>query len=131
MDDLLIDLMLIDDVLVEGAEDFSIDLANAGSATGGNVAVNAAADTVTTTINDTQGIGGPAEGPAQWSITGPAAGDEGGDVSYTLSLDGLFGAGTDASVDIDLTDIDTTSADHGSFYRQCRMPLMPMSVPVR
>ena len=117
MDDLLIDLMLIDDVLVEGAEDFSIDLANAGSATGGNVAVNAAADTVTTTINDTQGIGGPAEGPAQWSITGPAAGDEGGDVSYTLSLDGLFGAGTDASVDIDLTDIDTTSADHGSFLQ--------------
>ena len=69
MDDLLIDLSLFDDVLVEGVEDFSIDLDNAASGTGGNISVNAIAGSVTTTINDTQNAGGLSDGPAQWSIT--------------------------------------------------------------
>ena len=61
-----IDLMLTDDGLIEGPEDFSIDLTNAASSTGVPVAVDAAAAGVTTTINDTQGDGGIADGPAEW-----------------------------------------------------------------
>ena len=105
MDDLLIDLALIDDALIEGTENFSIDLANAGSGTGGDIAVDASAASASTTINDTQGIGGAADGPALWSVTGTASGDEGDNATYTVSLIGNFGAGEDATVDIDLSDI--------------------------
>ena len=115
MADLLIDLMITDDALIEGAEDFSIGLASAASSTGGDIAVSATAATVTTTINDTQGVAGIADGPAQWSIVGSVAGDEGDDVAYTVSLTGSFGAGEDATVDIGLTDIDTNSADYSNF----------------
>ena len=105
MDDLLIDLALTDDVLVEGAEDYSIDLDNAASGTGGNISVNATADSVTTTINDTQNVGGLSDGPAQWSITGTASADEGDTASYTVALGSTFGAGENAIVDISLSDI--------------------------
>ena len=117
MDDLLIDLSITDDVLVEGTEDFSIDLANATSGTGGNISVNATAGSVTTTINDTQNVGGLSDGPAQWSVTGSTSGDEGDTVSYTLALGSTFGAGETATVDIGLTDIDTNSADYGDFVQ--------------
>ena len=117
MDDLLIDLSLFDDVLVEGVEDFSIDLDNAASGTGGNISVNAIAGSVTTTINDTQNAGGLSDGPAQWSITGTASGDEGDTVSYTVSLGSIFGAGENATVDISLSDIDTNSADYSNFVQ--------------
>ena len=117
MDDLLIDLALIDDALIEGTENFSIDLANAGSGTGGDIAVSTTAASASTTINDTQGIGGASDGPAQWSITGSISGDEGDDAVYTVSLNGSFGAGEDATVDIDLSDIDTNSADYGNFVQ--------------
>jgi len=115
MDDLQISLMLIDDALVEGAEDFSIDLANAGSTTGGNIALNTSASSVTTTINDTQGIAGAADGPAQWSIAGPAAGDEGDDARFTVALDGSFGSNEAVTVDLSLSDVTTNSADYGNF----------------
>ena len=91
---------LEDDSLIEGAEDFAIELTNAGSSTGAEVSVDAAADSVTTTINDTQGVGGDADGPAEFSITGPSAGDEGSLASYEVALTGAFGAGEVASVDI-------------------------------
>ena len=117
MDDLLIDLALIDDALIEGTENFSIDLANAGSGTGGDIAVDASAASASTTINDTQGIGGATDGPALWSVTGTASGDEGDNATYTVSLIGNFGAGEDATVDIDLSDIDTNSADYGNFVQ--------------
>ena len=117
MDDLLIDLSLFDDALVEGVEDFSIDLDNAASGTGGNISVNAIAGSVTTTINDTQNAGGLSDGPAQWSITGTASGDEGDTVSYTVSLGSIFGAGENATVDISLSDIDTNSADYSNFVQ--------------
>ena len=117
MDDLLVDLTLIDDALIEGTENFSIDLANAGSGTGGVIAVNASAASASTTINDTQGVGGAADGPALWSVTGTASADEGDDALYTVSLSGNFGAGEDATVDIDLGDIDTSSADYGNFVQ--------------
>ena len=110
-----IDLSLVDDALIEGPEDFTIDLTNAVSSTGAAISVNTTADSVTTTINDTQGPGGDAEGPAEFSITGPAAGDEGTNASYEVALSGAFGAGENASVDITLTDIDTNSDDYGVF----------------
>ena len=115
MTPLEIDLSLLDDALIEGPEDFTIDLANAASSTGADVSVDAAAASVTTTINDTQGPGGVADGPAEFSITGPSAGDEGSDASYQVALAGALGAGENASVDISLTDVDTTSADYGDF----------------
>ena len=117
MDDLLIDLALTDDVLVEGAEDYSIDLDNAASGTGGNISVNATADSVTTTINDTQNVGGLSDGPAQWSIAGTASADEGDTASYTVALGSTFGAGENATVDISLSDIDTNSTDYGNFVQ--------------
>ena len=49
---------------------------------------------------------------AEWSIAGPATGDEGSAAQYTLSLSGLFGAGEVVTVDIGLTDMDTNSSDY-------------------
>ena len=79
--------------------------------------MNASAASASTTINDTQGVGGAADGPALWSVTGTASADEGDDALYTVSLSGNFGAGEDATVDIDLGDIDTSSADYGNFVQ--------------
>ena len=76
MADLVIDLPITDDALTEGPEQFRVDLTNPASATGAGVLADPAADSVTTTINDTQGIGG---GPdtANWSVTGASSADEG------------------------------------------------------
>ena len=110
-----IDLSLVDDTLIEGPEDFTIDLTNATSSTGAAVAVDATTATVTTTINDTQGDGGAAEGPAEFSITGSVEGDEGETVTYTVDLTGSFGEGEVITVGIGLSDVDTTNADYGDF----------------
>ena len=112
MSDLVIDLPLTDDALIEGIEDFSLDLTNPTSGTGLTVTIEAAANSVVTTINDTQGPGGAVDGPAEWSVTGPASSDEGTAPRYTVALSGAFGAGEDAAVAIDLTDIDTNSSDY-------------------
>ena len=112
MTDLVIDLSLTDDGLIEGPEDFSLGLTNPTTSTGANVAVDAAADSVTTTINDTQGDGGSADGPAEWSITGPTDSDEGSTPQYTVALSGTFGAGEVVTVDLGLTDVDTNSSDY-------------------
>ena len=111
MTGLTIDLDLVDDVLVEGTETFTVDLSNPAGPTGVNVAIST--DSVTTTINDTIGVGG-APDSATWSITGPAAGDEGTSVQYIVELDGAFGAGESVSVELGLTDVDTNSSDYAS-----------------
>ena len=115
MTDLLISLTLTDDTLLEGPQDFSIDLINSGSTTGAAISIDATATSVTTTISDTQGVGGIADGPAEWSISGPATGDEGEDAIYTIALSGAFGAGEDASVNVLLTDVDTNSSDYANY----------------
>ena len=113
MSDLIIDLPLSDDGLIEGPEDFNLALTNAASSTGANVAIDTANDDVTTTIDDTQGPSGPADGPAEWSITGPASSGEGSTAQYTVALSGTFGANEIVSVELNLSDIDTTSSDYG------------------
>ena len=114
MADLVIDLMLTDDAFAEGTETFTVDLSNAAGPTGVNVAVDALADSVTTTINDTMGIAG-APDEVVFSITGPATGPEGSSVQYVLELSGALGGGESASVNLNLNDIDTNSADYASF----------------
>ena len=114
MADLVIDLMLTEDAFAEGTETFTVDLSNATGPTGVNVAVDALADSVTTTINDTMGIAG-APDEVVFSITGPATGPEGSSVQYVLELSGALGGGESASVNLNLNDIDTNSADYASF----------------
>ena len=114
MTDLVIDLMLTDDAFAEGTETFTVDLSNAAGPTGVNVAVDATADSVTTTINDTMGIAGAPDAVA-FSITGPATGAEGTSVQYVLELNGALGGGESVSVNLNLNDIDTNSADYASF----------------
>ena len=114
MTNIVVDLGIVDDSIIEGPEDFSIGLASPSSSTGGTIAVEPAAASVTTTINDTQGIGGVADGPAEWSISGPASADEGATAQYTIALTGQFGAGEVAEVVVSLADIDTNSADYAA-----------------
>ena len=83
MADILIDLSLSDDNLIEGPEDFTLGLTNAASTTGAGVSVSAVNDSVTTVIEDTQGVGGIADGPAEWSLIGDTTVDEGGNAGYT------------------------------------------------
>ena len=110
---LSIQLPIVDDALIEGPEDYDVVLTNPSSTTG-ITATLGTSDSVTTTIDDTQGVGGAADGPAEWSISGPATADEGSIPQYTVSLAGDYQAGEVLSVDLGITDIDTNSADYGS-----------------
>ena len=113
MTDLVIDLGIVNDALVEGVETLTVDLTNPAGPTGVNVSVSAVDASVTTTINDTQGVFG-APDTATWSIIGPVSGPEGSTAQYTVALDGLFGGGETASVVIDLNDLTTNSSDYAS-----------------
>ena len=86
MTDLLINLPLTDDGLIEGPEDFSLNLTNATTSTGAAIEIDAATASITTTINDTQGDGGDPEVAGQWSVTGPSDSDEGSTPQYTVCL---------------------------------------------
>ena len=55
---------------------------------------------------------GLADGPGEWSVTGPSNGDEGSTPQYTVALTGTYGEGEVVSVDLGLTDIDTNSSDY-------------------
>ena len=83
---LTVDLSLVDDLLLEGPEDYTMALTGATSTSGFTVAVSSTAASVTTTINDTQGPGGAVDGPAEWSVAGPANIDEGLTSQYTCLL---------------------------------------------
>ena len=93
MTDLIIDLPLIDDGIIEGPEEFTFGLSNPSTSTGANIGIDAAATSITTTVNDTQGDGGATEGPGEWSVAGTGAGEEGSTAQYTVSLSGAYGAG--------------------------------------
>jgi len=114
MADLLIDLPLTDDVFIEGPENFSLNLTNATTSTGLTASIDAAAASAITTINDTQGPAGAVDGPGEWSIIGPADGDEGTTAQYTIALTGMYGSGEVLSIDLGLTDIDTNSSDYAN-----------------
>ncbi len=114
MTDLIISLAATDDVLIEGQESFSVEISNPSSGTGSQIEVGSAT-TATTTINDTQGAGGVLDGPATWSLTGDTTVDEGDSAAYTVSLDGSYQAGESVSVDIGVSDNETTLADYGNF----------------
>ena len=80
MGDLNIVFTASTDSLVEGSEDFTVSLTSAASTTGETIGIDANADSVTTTIADIVA----AADVAEWSIAGPATGDEGSAAQYTL-----------------------------------------------
>lgn len=112
----VIELGITDDSEMEGSEDFRIVLSNPGSTTGATIAVDGTKSDVVTTINDTQGPGGAADGPAEWGITGQTWSDEGGTYPWTISLSGTFGIGQSASVVVSATDISTNPADYADIH---------------
>ena len=114
MEDLCVELMAVDDAFIEGPERFQIMLADASSSTGLATGIDPTLSLVTTMINDTVGDGGDLE-KAVWSLGFDQTIAEGTAGAYTLSLSGNFQAGEIASVDLGLTDIDTTSADYQDF----------------
>ena len=94
-----------DDVFVEANEDFKVVLTNAGSSSG-DVTLGSS-DQVTTTITSADA--------SEWSIAGSDTVAEGDSASYTVSLSGTLQAGETATIDLGITNIDTTSADYASF----------------
>ena len=76
------------DLLVEGPESYAIDLSNPTSTTGVTPSLGIA--TATTEISDTQGEFGPVDGPAEWSVTGPAQASEGSTAQFIVSLAGQY-----------------------------------------
>ena len=106
MDDLCIELTAIDDVLIEGNENYTVSIANPGSTTGSDIAVGGTT-IVNTTITDND--------TATFSLTGDATVGEGAAASYTVSLTGTLQSGENASIDLALSDIDTTSFDYAAF----------------
>ncbi|MEZ6127960.1 MAG: Calx-beta domain-containing protein [Planctomycetaceae bacterium] len=62
-------LPIQNDTAVEGGERFQVGLGEAGSGTGSALQVNNVASLVSTFINDTQGIGGPADGDPGTGVT--------------------------------------------------------------
>ena len=106
LSDIQIDLPAIDDALIEGPESYSVSIANSGSGTGSDIGT-AGTTSVTTQISDND--------QAIWSISGDTTVGEGNDAQYTISLSGLLQAGETATIDLDLADVDTNSADYSSF----------------
>jgi len=47
-----------------------------------------------------------------WRLSGDSTVNEGDDATYTISLDGEINAGQVATIEINITDVDTTSADY-------------------
>ena len=95
-------------------DSFTFGLSGQVSSTGAAVAIAPASASVTTTINDTQGVGGAPDGPALWSVTGPVSSDEGTTSQFTVALSGTFGANESVTVDLGLSDIDTNSSDYSN-----------------
>ena len=114
MSDLMISLDATDDTLAEGPELFQILLSNSGSTTGAAIGIDASNSDVTTTINDTVGDGGITE-EAVWTFGVDQTVNEGDPGAYVLGLSSTLQSGEAVSVDLTLTDIDTTGADYASF----------------
>ena len=87
------------DTVVEATETFTVTL---GSAT-----ATVITPTIPTSITDND--------TATWSISGDPSVTEGNAASYTVHLAGTLQAGQTATINLALTDISTTSADHADF----------------
>ena len=111
---LVIELDAIDDPFLEGPEVYDVELTNPGSNSGILVDVDPTLDNVLTTINDTDGDGGPAEQGGEWSISGPASVTEGDPITYTVGLTGNLQAGESTAVQINVTDIGTSGGDYSN-----------------
>ena len=111
---LTIELDAVDDSFLEGPEVYDITLANPGSTTGILVDVDSSLDNVVTTINDTQGDGGAAEQGGEWFLTGPVSTIEGNALTFTVRLTGNLQAGESTTIQLSVTDIDTTGSDYSN-----------------
>ena len=104
MGDLCIEVGAIDDVLVEGDEDFTVSIANPGTTTGSAV-VTGGPTVVTTTITDND--------VATWSITGDATVGEGADAKYIVNLAGTLQAGETATIELHIGNVTAIAPDYG------------------
>ena len=97
----------------EGPEDFNFTISNPVSDTG--ALVDTGTDvSVTTTIDDVETPGGTdADGPAEWTLTGPTSIDEGEDAVFTLALSETFGENENAKIDIAFDQLTTNPNDYG------------------
>ena len=112
LDGFEIELPATDDSLAEGPEVVRIELTNVSSSTGVAGAVESAASAVATTIRDTVGVGGPLDPGGQWSLIGDAVVDEGSFANYTITVSGQLQSGEQSSVELVISDIDTTANDY-------------------
>jgi len=112
MNDLVFALPIVNDDLLEGDEQFAINLSNGVSTTGANIGFGSNSSIVVT-IQDTQGSNGGIEGPGEWNIAGVSTIEEGETAQYTVSLHGAYGAGEIVNVDISVRDIESSSEDYG------------------
>src|SRR5262245_20320438 len=104
MTNLVISLGAINDGLVEGPEQYTVSLSSPGSTTGSNVVGSGSVQTIIADANT-----------ATWSLSGSPSVTEGNAASYTVHLAGTLQAGETATINLALTDISTTSADHADF----------------
>src|SRR4029077_9435079 len=86
-----ISLGTFNDTLVEGAESYTVALANPGSTTGANVT---GTGSQATTINDND--------TATWSLTGSGTVTEGAAASYTPALSGTLQQNETATIDLSI-----------------------------
>ncbi len=100
-----IDVTTIDDTAVEGTEDVSVTLTGLASGDPSIAIGGVTSASIDLLDNDA----------ASWTISGDASVVEGASASYIVALSGSFQSGEEASVDLGLADIDTTSSDHADF----------------
>ena len=93
-----------DDTEIESIENVTVTLNTITAGHAGSISIEPlnSSDTFTITDNDS----------GQWNISGPLFADEGTTAQYTISLSGNYGAGETATVDINLSDITTSSSDY-------------------
>ncbi len=101
----VISVPVADDSLVEGTETLSVTLT--GIASGDPEVTIGGTSSAAINVFDNDA--------ASWTISGDASVSEGGNASYDVVLNGTFQAGEDASVDLALADVDTTSSDYADF----------------
>ena len=104
MDDLCIELTAVDDVLVEGSEDYTVSITNPGTTTGSAVATGGPT-VVTTTITDND--------VATWSITGDPVVGEGNNAKYIVNLAGTLQAGETATIELHIGNVTAIAPDYG------------------
>ena len=100
-----INVFTLDDGLVEGTEDVSVTLTGIASGDADVSLGGTTSASINLLDNDA----------ADWTISGDPTVIEGGNASYTVSLTGSFQNGDDASVDLSIANVDTTSSDYANF----------------